>query len=135
MDERADAVQRLIDDSARGVVDVTVLSALELCALGATGQDLFDTSVAAAWGALADDARAMAQSEFLAGLVRRELVEPAGEMVPAYPHLARMGPLGWFYRYTLASTEIAANLLVRWTELTLPRNAKGRVITSLVTVP
>jgi hypothetical protein len=183
MDERAETVRRLIDDSARGVVDLTVLSALELCALGATGQAVFDAPVAEAWGALADDARATAASESRAGLVRRRLTGPAGDLAaelsvamaaranptfalvteldgveerslkmfglgdeeeplravvlespiaaPAgHRSLQRMGPLGWFYRYTLASRAIAAGLLVRWTELALPRKAKGRVITT-----
>jgi hypothetical protein len=193
MDERAAAVQRLIDDSARGAVDLTVLSGLELCALGATGQALFDTAVTTAWGALAEGAREMARNESLAGLARRQLLEAAGEggagegevgematelsvamgaranptvalvteldgvderslkmfglgdqdqplqavvvespiAAPAgFEHLRRMGPLGWFYRYTLVSPAIAASLLIRWTGLALPRKAKGRVITT-----
>jgi hypothetical protein len=232
MDERAAAVQRLIDDSARGAVDLTVLSGLELCALGATGQALFDTAVTTAWGALAEGAREMARNESLAGLARRQLLEAAGERgaseggggasegegggsegergasegergasegkgeggtgegwdevgematelsvamgaranptfalvtevdgaderslkmfglgdqdrplqavvvespiaAPAgFEHLRRMGPLGWFYRYTLVSPAIAASLLIRWTGLALPRKAKGRVITT-----
>jgi hypothetical protein len=178
MDERAAAVQRLIDASARGAVDLTVLSGVELCALGATGQALFDTAVAQAWGALADGAREVAQNESLDGVARRKLLEQAefnvamgartdptfalvteldgvderslkmfglGDQVnplqavvvespiaaPAgYEHLKRMGPLGWFYRYTLVSREIAASLLIRWTQLALPRKAKGRVITT-----
>jgi hypothetical protein len=187
MDERAAAVQRLIDDSARGAVDLTVLSGLELCALGATEQALFDTAVTVAWGALAEGARETARSESLDGLVRRRLLgaADAGEgamatelsvamgartnptfalvteldgvderslkmfglgdrerprqavvvespiAAPAgFEHLQRMGPLGWFYRYTLVSPAIAAGLLVRWTDLKLPRKAKGRVITT-----
>jgi hypothetical protein len=189
MDERAMAVQRLIDDSARGAVTLTVLSGLDLCALGAGGQALFDTAVTVAWGALAGDARDSAQNDTLAGLVRRELLHPAagaGEYTMAtelsvvmgaradptfalvtevegtdvrsvkmfgfgdqdrslpavvvespiaapkgdFKHLARLGPLGWFYRYTLVSPATAADILMRWTELDLPRRGKGHAITT-----
>jgi hypothetical protein len=189
MDERAAAVQRLIDDSARGAVTLTVLSGLELCALGAAEQSLFDAAAAKAWGSLSDEKRGVARNETMAGLVERELLHPAAEagqytmatelsvimgaranptfalvtevegtdarsvkmfglgdqdrplqavvvesplLAPKgdYKQIARLGPLGWFYRYTLASPATAAEILVRWTELDLPRRGKGHVITT-----
>lgn len=185
MDERAAAVQRLIDDSASGPVTLTVLTGLDLCALGAGEQALFDTAVTVAWAAL----EGKAQNDTLAGLVQRELLHPGADsgeytMAPElsvvmgarsdptfalvteiegtdvrsvkmfglgdqerplqavvvespiappkgdFKHIARMGPLGWFYRYTLASPAAAADILVRWTGLDLPRHGKGHVITT-----
>jgi hypothetical protein len=190
MDERAMAVQRLIGDSARGAVTLTVLTGLDLCALGAGSQAIFDAAVTVAWGALAGEARDSAQSDTLAGLVRRELLHPAAAEAGGYimatelsvvmgaradptfalvtevegadvrsvkmfglgdkdrplqavvvespiaapkgdfGHLARLGPLGWFYRYTLVSPAAAADILVRWTELDLPRRGTGYAITT-----
>jgi hypothetical protein len=189
MDERAAAVQRLIDDSATGAVTLTVLTALELCALGATEQSLFDTEVTVAWSALDAEKRDVARDDTMGGLVERELLFPAarpGEYTMAaelsvivgaranptlavvtevegtdarsvkmfglgdqdrplqalvvespilapkgdFKHLARMGPLGWFYRYTLMSPAMAAEILVNWTRLDLPRGGKGHVITT-----
>jgi hypothetical protein len=189
MDEPAEAVQRLIDASAEGAMTLTVLSGLDLCVLGATGQSLFDTAVAVAWGAQSDHARAEVQSDMMDGLAGRELLFPAGEpgsytMAPElsivmaaradptfalataiegtdirsvkmfglgdenrplqavvvespmsapkgnYKNVGRIGPLGWFYRYMLASPADAADMLVRWTTLDLPRGRKGRVITT-----
>jgi hypothetical protein len=189
MDERAEAVQRLIEASAEGTVTLTVLSGLDLCVLGAAGQSLFDTAVTVAWEKQSDQTREAVGNDMMAGFVRRELMVPAPEpgsyamaaelsiamaartdptfaLVTAvegadvrslkmfglgdqdhplqavviespmvapegdYKQVTRIGPLGWFYRYTLVSPVTAAEILVRWTEIKLPRGGKGRVITA-----
>lgn len=54
---------------------------------------------------------------------------PAAAPKGDYKQVTRLGPLGWFYRYSLASPATAAELLVRWTEIDLPRRGRSRVIT------
>jgi uncharacterized protein YukE len=79
MDERAEAVQRLIDASAQGPLTLTVLSGLDLCVLGATGQSLFDTAVTVAWDRQSGEVHEAVSADVMAGLVRRELLEPTTE--------------------------------------------------------
>jgi hypothetical protein len=42
-----------------------------------------------------------------------------------YPHVRRLGVLGWFYRYVLVSPETAANLLAAWAIKPPPPSRRG----------
>jgi hypothetical protein len=71
---RSDEARRLIEQSARTLVELVTVSALELCALDGPRHVLFDEPVATAWGALTDAERAAATSAATDGLVNRGLL-------------------------------------------------------------
>jgi hypothetical protein len=55
--------------------------------------------------------------------VRAVVLEtPQGSPPGDFPHLRKLGPLGWFYRYDLVSKASAADFLARWALLTSQRH-------------
>lgn len=50
---------------------------------------------------------------------------PQGVPQGNYPHIRKMGPLGWFYRYILASPQTGAGLLASWAVLAPPKGTRG----------
>lgn len=182
--ERTEAARHLIGRARDELVDLVVISALDLCVLGGPRHPLFDEKVARAWlrlgerqrgkliesateilisrGLLIDEgvrtgarphsgryalkpelglalaarcrpsfiAVIEAESQDLRGPrlfalgdqaepVRGLVVEMPTGLPPdreaAYPGTAKLGPLGWAYRYALVNPDMAAEVLARWT--------------------
>ncbi len=192
--ERTEAARYLIGRARDELVDLVVISALDLCVLGGPRHPLFDEKVARAWlrlgerqrgklvesatevminrGLLIDEGvRTSAQPRSgryalkpelglaLAARCRPSFVivteaegrdlrgprlfalgdeaEPVRGMVvempaglppdreAAYPGAAKLGPLGWAYRYALVSPDMSAEVLARWTISPPARSGSG----------
>jgi hypothetical protein len=65
--------------------------------------------------------------------VRAVVLEtPEGSPPGDFPHLRKLGPLGWFYRYDLVSRASAADFLARWALLRSQRHpGASRLLTVL----
>jgi hypothetical protein len=65
--------------------------------------------------------------------VRAVVLEtPVGSPPGDFPHLRKLGPLGWFYRYDLVSRASAADFLARWALLQSRRHPNSpRLVTQL----
>ncbi len=72
--ERADAARNLIDRAQDGLVDLVILTALELCSLGGPAYPLFDKLPARAWTRLGRLARRQVMDQATEGLVGRGLL-------------------------------------------------------------
>jgi hypothetical protein len=180
---RTEAARQLIDRARDDLVDLVVVSALDLCVLGGLRHSLFDENVARAWLRLGDRQRRKLIDSVTESMVSRGLLideglrtsaqprsgsyalqpelglmlaarcrpsfvvitaaedqdlrslrlfalgdqaEPVRGLVvemPAAPPVrdggksddGKLGPLGWIYRYVLASPDMAAEVLARWT--------------------
>ena len=72
--ERTDAARNLIDQAQDGLVDLVILTALELCALGGPAHPLFDEILARAWTRLGRRQRQQVIDQVTEELVRRGLL-------------------------------------------------------------
>lgn len=72
--ERTDTARHLITQAETDLVDLVVVSALELCVLDGPRQPVFDERVARAWLQVTDRRRRKVTEEVTAGLVRRGLL-------------------------------------------------------------
>jgi hypothetical protein len=72
--ERTETARRLIAQAQVDVVDLVVLSALELCVLDGHRQPVFEKRVAQAWMQVTDRRRRKVTEQVTAGLVRRGLL-------------------------------------------------------------
>jgi hypothetical protein len=72
--ERTETARHLIAQAQVDVVDLVILSALELCALDGPRQPVFEQRVAQAWMQVTDRRRRKVTEEVTAGLVRRGLL-------------------------------------------------------------
>jgi hypothetical protein len=178
-DERSEEARRLIDQAQdTEFVDLTLLSAMDLCVLGGPRHPLFEEVVARAWLRLGNGQRKKVMDNVTDSMVERGLllngppgtegayslspelgIVLAARCRPAYivvtetagaslrspnlfalgdqgepvrgvvaevpwpspentaatvPHLKKIGPLGWLYRYVLASQDKAADILAQW---------------------
>jgi hypothetical protein len=88
--ERTETARQLIAQAQVDVVDLVVVSALELCVLDGPRQPVFEERVAQAWLRVTDRRRRKVTEEVTAGLVRRGLlIENApqhGTVQPASSH-------------------------------------------------
>lgn len=72
--ERTEAARSLIAQAQVDVVDLVVVSALELCVLDGPRQPVFEERVAQAWLRVTDRRRRQVTGEVTAGLIRRGLL-------------------------------------------------------------
>jgi hypothetical protein len=72
--ERTEAARNLIDQAQDGPVDLVIVTALELCALGGPAHPLSDEILARAWARLGRRQRAQVMDQVTRGLVRRGLL-------------------------------------------------------------
>ncbi len=72
--ERTEAARNLIDQAQDGLVDLVILTALELCALGGPAHPLFDEILARAWTRLGRRQRKQVMDQVTERLVRRGLL-------------------------------------------------------------
>jgi hypothetical protein len=73
-DDRTEAARNLIDRAQMGLVELVVVTALELCSLGGPARPLFDEMPARAWTRLGRRQRRQAMDQATQGLVRRGLL-------------------------------------------------------------
>ena len=71
---RTEAARNLIDQAQGGLVDLVILTALELCALGGPAHPLFDEILARAWTRLGRRQRKQVIDQVTGELVRRGLL-------------------------------------------------------------
>jgi len=72
--ERTQAARNLIDRAQDGLVDLAIVTALELCSLGVPAHPLFDELPARAWARLGRLQRGQVTDQATRGLVRRRLL-------------------------------------------------------------
>ena len=72
--ERTQAARNLIDQAQDGLVDLVIVTALELCSLGGPAHPLFDKTPARAWARLGRLQRRQVMDQATQGLVRRRLL-------------------------------------------------------------
>lgn len=72
--ERTEAARNLIDQAQDGLVNLVILTALELCALGGPAHPLFDEILARAWTRLGRRQRKQVMDQVTERLVRRGLL-------------------------------------------------------------
>jgi hypothetical protein len=72
--ERTEAARNLIDRAQDGLVDLVIVTALELCSLGGPAYPLFDKMPAGAWTRLGRLPRRQVMDQATQGLVRRGLL-------------------------------------------------------------
>jgi hypothetical protein len=75
--ERTEAARKLIDQAQDGLVDLVLVTALELCSLGGPAHPLFDEMPARAWTRLGRLQRRQATEQATRGLARRGLLSDA----------------------------------------------------------
>ena len=84
--ERTEAARHLIDRAQDGLVDLVIVTALELCSLGGPAHPLFDEMPAHAWTRLGRGQRRQAMDQAAQRLARRGLLlEPASRTSPEQP--------------------------------------------------
>lgn len=202
---RSAEARELIDRAQSQDVFLTFLTAMDLCALGAPRQALFDEAPARAWAGMRRRARKNGPAVIFKDLEERGLLirqapavpfaAPGGDREPGladyafspklgvvmaararpalavtceqekvpsryprfyalgdeqdpvravveetpvrqppgdFPHLRKMGPLGWFYRYDLVSRTSAADFLARWALLRDERHPNAPQLVTLL---
>jgi hypothetical protein len=72
--ERTQAARNLIDQAQDGLVELVLVTALELCSLGGAAHPLFDETPACAWAGLGRLERRQVMDQATQGLVRRRLL-------------------------------------------------------------
>ena len=72
--ERTEAARHLIDRAQDGLVDLVIVTALELCSLGGPAHPLFDQMPARAWTGLGRRQRRQVMDQAAQGLARRGLL-------------------------------------------------------------
>jgi hypothetical protein len=84
--ERTEAARNLVDRAQNGLVDLVIVTALELCSLGSPARPLFDEMPARAWTRLGRRQRGQAMDQATQGLVRRGLlVDTTSRTSPEQP--------------------------------------------------
>lgn len=84
--ERTQAARHLIDRAQDGLVDLVIVTALELCSLGGPAPPLFDQMPARAWTRLGRRQRRQLTDQATQGLARRGLiVDAASRTSPEQP--------------------------------------------------
>jgi hypothetical protein len=84
--ERAEAARTLIDRAQDGLVDLAIVTALELCSLGGPPHPLFDEMPVRAWTRLGRPQRRQVMDQATHGLVRRGLlIDTTSQTSPEQP--------------------------------------------------
>jgi hypothetical protein len=84
--ERAEAARTLIARAQDGLVDLAIVTALELCSLGGPAYPLFDEMPTRAWTSLGRPQRRQVMDQATQGLVRRGLlIDNTSQTTPEQP--------------------------------------------------
>lgn len=90
---RTEAARNLIDQAQDGLVNLVILTALELCALGGPAHPLFDEIVARAWTRLGRRQREQVMDQVTGELVRRGLLIDTTPQTPQTPRASSGQPI------------------------------------------